>query len=327
MEAHIDRFTEIDYLRESRYLLMGACDVLFGEEMDDADITTNPIINNIKRFISSVAEISKELREWAYIITPVPIPELKPPDAPVIEEPTDITEDSGMIPMIGRRPFTAQVSITSYDISSDRLLSYEELRKLTMNIARAKLQTGTVRDEIIVALEKEKKRNLINEIKEFQNVRKIYPYVEHYDLENMTIEQLETCKDVCERYHNRFVVEEVMSSGFNLVSLGYENIFPEGIPISKTKRIRFGGIGKDVREKLFDTRGIVGFSFSRLLNKYNIHITDEMTVLISIGEKIISNAEIVTVGKEKKKKETNDSDSDSESSGSINSESNELEEV
>ncbi|GHU18076.1 hypothetical protein FACS189472_05850 [Alphaproteobacteria bacterium] len=84
-------------------------------------------------------------------------------------------------------------------------------------------------------------------------------------------------------------------SGFNLCSIGYDVLFPDGIPITEGKKLRFGGVGKEIRDKIFDSRNTVGFSFSRILSKYNIKITDEFTVMMAIGETIISQAKIVNV--------------------------------
>ena len=117
----------------------------------------------------------------------------------------------------------------------------------------------------------------------------------------MTLEQLEECKKKCERLHSRFMIDEAISSGFTLGSVAYDMVFPTGIPVGKGKRLRFDGVGDAIRDKFFDSRKTVGFSFSRFISKHNIHVSDEITLAIALGKILLTQAKIVDVDAEKNK--------------------------
>ncbi|GHU18079.1 hypothetical protein FACS189472_05860 [Alphaproteobacteria bacterium] len=172
---------------------------LFGVKVEDSDISSNPLVTHLKRFLSNVTGLSAELKEWcSKRALPAPAPKIT---TPVVSDKSSTAEPAFAATVIGMRSFSNVSSSTTYDISNDRMLSYEELQKLTLTIARQQLTPGTQRDETVLALEKEKRRNLINEITEFKNVKKINPFIED-DLQSMSIDQLETVRDRCEHYHS-----------------------------------------------------------------------------------------------------------------------------
>lgn len=298
---------------------------LFGVKTEDSDISSNPLVTHLKRFLNGISGISSELKEWCSKgILPGVATKIQ---QPVVTQPTTLPSSPFSTAIVGQRSFSNLSSSTTYDISNDRMLSYEDLQKLTLSIARQQLTPGTQRDETVIALEKEARRNLINEIMEFKNVKKINPFIED-DLQSLSIDQLKTVRDKCENYHSRFKVDEVLKSGFNLCSIGYDVLFPDGIPLTEGKKLKFGGVGKEIRDKIFDSRNTVGFSFSRMLSKYNIKVTDEFTVMMAIGETIISQAKVVNVEPESKDRKENQKDkNETVKPTKVEEEDDELEEV
>jgi len=317
---NIGDFTEIDYRINSRYLIISEASMLFNEKMKGINFENTKFEKHVKEFLSTVDILSDDLKSWCNKGKTLTIDEtLSGGDIETEQELVLDTIDNNEYSTIAMGSiipsgYIYSGSNTNYDTSSEKLITYEDLRKLVLNISRSKLTPDTIKDDTILELEKEKKRQLVAEIKEFKNVTKINPWIDEYDLQNMSLEQLENCRDLCEKLHSRYKIDEVLASGFNLCSMSYDAVFPEGIPISENKRLKFNGVGKAIRDKFFDTRKTVGFSFSRILSKKNIKITDEAAIIIGVCETIISNTQIVDVNKNKKStdEESDDNDSDDE---------------
>jgi len=313
IKENISDFTEVDFKNDSRYLIIKPDTELFGETI--TKFNDSILGNHVKEFLSGVEFISNDLKVWSEkVVAPVEKQSIMPPvvAAPTIIPPP-IPSMFSTMPIVDSYVFSG--SNISYDTSNFKPISYEDLRKLVYNIAKSRLNPDAQKDETIIELEREKKRNLIAEIKEFKNVTKINPWINDYDLNNMTLDQLENCRELCEKLHSRHKIDEVLASSFNLCGLAYGTMFPEGIPISDDKRMRFDGVGNALRDKFFDARKTVGFSFSRVLSKKNIKITDELAILIGIGETILSSVKIVKKEdntKQPVEEDDEDDDSDSE---------------
>ena len=73
LSANQDKFTEVNYLNDSRCLIIcPETKQLFGEDVKDSktgyampDTTTNPLSSYVKEFILGVNGISEEMRTWA----------------------------------------------------------------------------------------------------------------------------------------------------------------------------------------------------------------------------------------------------------------------
>ena len=314
LEVNQDKFTEVNYLDDSRYLLL-CPDVkqLFGQEIKPgcADISSNPISNHIKDFISSLDVISPEMKAWAQNRTAP-----KQASVPQIanasnnddgysdagdDENSDITNNAvsdqynDYVPLMPNKyQFNSTLSITNYDISNDKSISYEDLRKLTINIARSKLVPEIVKDETVAKLEQEKRKQLIQQITRYRNIRSIAA-LDDSDLSEKNIAELEACLEQCIKYHENFKTLELFKRGFNVGGVAYDMIFPDGIPISKTKRLKFNGVGKEILSTLFDPHTSVGVAFSNILQKHNIHVSDELLTLVAFAGICVSKVKIETI--------------------------------
>lgn len=318
-----DAFTEVDYLIDNRFLIMfPETEELFGKPVDDSDITKTEFTNVLKTIISGCDCISKEVKEWASHQEAIPM-NINISGSSLV---SSVAKGEGKIVPVKNENMQLNLAKilqngTIYDIYSERTITYDELQKITRNIARSLIDPKGKANEAIIAIENEERRKLINAIQEFKNVTVISPYIED-DIGKLTVEQLKTLKEKCEKIHSQFKVGEALKSGFTVCSIAYDTLFPEGIPVSKTKRLQFGGIGEEIKNKLLDNTKTVGFSFSRFLQKHNINITDELTFMIAMGEILTSKAKIISVEAKDKKTDKKSSDKgDDNGSGDSSDES------
>lgn len=309
LSTNQDKFTEVNYLNDSRYLIIcPETKQLFGEDVRNSktgfatpDTTTNPLSSHVKEFILSVNGISDEMRSWASKKTSV-----KQKTIQTSQEETQLNEVEmqntteernyeDFIPLMPNKfSYPSTSSITNYDISNDKSISYEDLRKLTINIARSKLIPEMVRDETVITLEQEKKKNLIQQITRYRNVR-VIAMMDDSDLNEMSLSQLETCLEQCIKYHENFKTLELFKRGFSCGGVLYDMVFPDGIPISKTKRLCFKGVGKEILSTLFDPHTPVGLAFSNILQKHNIHVSDELLTLVAFAGICVSKVKVEDV--------------------------------
>ena len=313
LAANQEKFTEVNYLNDSRYLLLcPEVKQLFGQEVKSADISSNPISNHIKEFIAGLDVISPDMKAWAQTRTAPKLP--APPPVSVADGKDDADEDDAdeysdtetgnnaaseqyndYIPLMPNKyQFNSTLSITNYDISNDKSISYEDLRKLTINIARSKLVPEIIKDETVAKLEQEKRKQLIQQITRYRNIRSIAA-LDDSDLSEKNIAELEACLEQCIKYHENFKTLELFKRGFNVGGVAYDMIFPDGIPISKTKRLKFNGVGKEILSTLFDPHTSVGVAFSNILQKHNIHVSDELLTLVAFAGICVSKVKIENV--------------------------------
>ena len=321
LAANQDKFTEVNYLDDSRYLtICPQTKQLFGEPVGDSNISSNPISSYVKEFILSTNGISNDLRAWASEKTSSQLPPVEgggsgvggsgsvngadgmvggndvafnsssPPTSPLDEQ-----KYTDFIPLMPNKfSYPSTSSITNYDISNDKSISFEDLRKLTINIARSKLVPEIVRDETVIALEQEKKKNLIQQITRYRNVRAIAA-MDDSDLNEMSLSQLETCLEQCIKYHENFKTLELFKRGFGCGGVIYDMVFPDGIPISRTKRLCFKGVGKEILSTLFDPHTSVGLAFSNILQKHDVHVSDELLTLVAFVGICVSKVKVEEV--------------------------------
>ena len=200
-----DKFTEVNYLNDSRYLIIcPETKQLFGKPVTPgiADVTTNPISNYVKEFIGGLDVISNEMKQWASVKS------APKQDAVVSINKNDDYSDgydddvqqtntidggayNDYIPLMPNKyQYASTLSITNYDISNDKSISFEDLRKLTINIARSRLVPEIVKDEMVMKLEQEKRKQLIQQITRYRNVRAIAA-LDDSDLSEKSIAELE----------------------------------------------------------------------------------------------------------------------------------------
>ena len=181
--------------------------------------------------------------------------------------------------------------LTNYDITSEKPLSYEDIRKLTVNIARSKLKSTVEKSEQVITLEREKRKQLMNNIQKYRNINAIGVLVED-NIQDMNLSQLEHTLTHCEKLYQSQKLKEVIKRGANFGSLIAGTVFPDGIKIGKSKKIRMKGAAKTIIENIFDTQSTIGVAFQNIVDKHNWNITDEAVLMLSMGEMFISSIKV-----------------------------------
>ncbi len=309
LASNQSKFTEIDWYEDSRYLILRPdLDTLFGVSVNG--YSNSKLTAKVKSFLLTVPSVSQELRQWCNESTVTNNDEQPQAQTSVITRPEEDAapmtggdaEQPGfnytpsMIPTLPTPKFAQNLnSGMHYDISTDRSLSYEDVCKLCLSIARAKLvESGIPKDETVEALERTKRKELTNEIMRYKNNKLIGPLVEG-DLSGMSLEQLETTLEQCKAHQEHFKTQEMFKRGFSAGGIVYDMVFPEGIPLGKGRRLQFKGIGKELLSTLFNTTTTTGIAFENIIRKNNIHVTDELLTLVAFGEICMSKVEIKKV--------------------------------
>lgn len=295
LSEHADKFTYIDYLNTSRYKIMIGLknnstfwNIKHSDE--NYDISNTELLNNVKNFINSLSNISTELKTWTINMEPTIEDEIEDEEEEV-KEVKQIQSDVVNNIIINNGQCRAN-GYSNYDLSANKLLSFDEFRKITLNIAISQLNKDNEKDETTLILEKEKRKSLINEINTYINVPEISDLVNFDDLSTMSIERLEYCRDKCSEICEQFKVFDLFKNGGDLIGCGYKIFFPEGIPIGSNKYIKFDGLGDVLNKQLLDKRTISGLTATRLLKKWNLHVSDEVYNIILFAGKALQSIKI-----------------------------------
>lgn len=308
LAENAETFTEIDYLENSKYLMVCPdLKTIFGEDVNKETFISDKLNDEVKRFIKdNIPKLPEDLQKWVANAKPSGIKSaaISALNLATTASAMNISEDiDAAIADLGNSIFPSMDNKMSpslsiglaYDISSDKSISYEELCKLCMNIARTKLvESNDAMDPMVATLEKEKRKKLTYEICRYKSNTLIAPWVEA-DLTEMSLEQLETCLEQCKRLQENYKTLEIFKRTFSAGGTIYGAVFPEGIPVGKNKRICFKGVGKEVLNTLFNSTTTTGIAFQNILDKNNIHISDELLTLVAFGEICLSKVEIKTV--------------------------------
>lgn len=297
--------------------------MLYGKKIENrsASLSTNPILNDIKKFLSEIPELQE-----LYLELPYTQNNIEESNISVCEEEDNVEEsqneenngyqeeynETSVLPeqinledyipnLPDKYSYSKTSGLTNYDITNEKALTYEDIRKLTVNIARSKLVPDIQKDEQILQLEKQKRKELINKIMRYKNLRQIASIMDD-DISKMDIIQLEQTVEQCKRVFDQLKLMEVCKRGMNFGGTLYNTIAPNGIPISKTKRLVFKGAGKEIINTLFDTQNVVGNAVANMIQKYNWNISDEALALLTLGEILISHVEIKEIEQPKEEK-------------------------
>jgi len=327
IENNASSFVTFNYLEDSRYLALCEADTtnLYGQNtaLGNYNITNNPLLTKVKNFLSKCPNTSKSLKEWCSKISSIAIANETYPDVEKVAASTPqdddeyYEEDAEPVAYEKLHEFGNNLPIepggfissfqplpsTKYDITTNKCLTFEDLCKLTENIARSKLNPDTVIDEDVRLKELQLRKDLIRQIEKYRKVSDIAKTNDD-DLEDMTTPQLETFLERCRIHSENLKTVDTVKTGLNMTGLLYDSFFPEGIPLPGGRRAKFKSLGKDIIGTLFDSTSPVGLAMSNILEKHNIHISDELLVGIHIAKIIGSNVEISKHEEEKETKES-----------------------
>lgn len=290
---------------------------LFGVPVSK-DKYSNPLINKLKSFIMNSKSLPGSLKEkYAKILNfsePVPAEvedegeEYSSEDEPVEKEvpknviESDDEEDFGPVPAIMPEKFnySRTSGLTNYDISSTKPLSYDDLRQLTINIARSELVPIVHKEEYKLKLEEQKRLELQEEINKYRKIREIGALTQD-DLTTMNLTQLTELAKSYQKAYEEKKLYTVFKKGGNILTTITSTVLPNGIRIGKDPKtgneryIQMKGALKEITNQIFDSSSVQGHAFGNLLKKSNIAISDSVLAIISIAETMISNIQVVEV--------------------------------
>ena len=213
---------------------------------------------------------------------------------------------------------------TTYNLTPSKALSYKELCYLCENIARTKLITNIAKDENIIYAENREKQRLKTELKKYMKNNEIFSKL-NVKIDELSVSQLNQALDQAKEIYETIKVTDLVSKGINLLELGCNYVFPNGIKIpKKNKVIKLNGIGQSINTLLFDRNSPLNIAYNNIIEKYNFKVSDGLLCTLSIVQVLASKLTIEDINenetdnKDKKEsveeksetEEENDSDED-----------------
>lgn len=298
---------------------------LYGVEDKTKPITETFMFNDIKNVVQTIPQL-KYFNHWVDQFNAIPDPydksnnisggnkddnqaeqeqttqieqskeqpkeEQKPSLLSKLKQSTDLLPDetkwASVIPITPSKfDYSKTGGLTNYDITNENPLTYEDIRKLTVNIARSKLKNIVEKSEQVLALEKAKRKELMANIQKYKNIKAIGVMVED-NIQEMNLDQLEHTLNHCEHLFQSQKLKEMIKRGANFGSLLTSTVFPNGIKVGN-KRIKMKGAAKTIIDNIFDSQSTIGVAFQNIVEKHHWSITDEMVLTLSLGEMFISN--------------------------------------
>ena len=189
---------------------------------------------------------------------------------------------------------------TTYNLTPSKALSYKELCYLCENIARTKLITNIAKDENIIYAENREKQRLKTELKKYMKNNEIFSKL-NVKIDELSVSQLNQALDQAKEIYETIKVTDLVSKGINLLELGCNYVFPNGIKIpKKNKAIKLNGVAGSFKQLLFDRTSPLNIAFKNILEKHHIEVSDEFVVGLSSLEAILKKIEIVDIEPPKK---------------------------
>lgn len=196
--------------------------------------------------------------------------------------------------------YKSNSDLYSYDVRPGKMLSYQEVCDLTLNIARSQLQNIIRKDESVLFAESREKNRLISELNKYLKNSEIASKL-NLQPDNLSIPQLQQSLDQAKDLYETIKVTHVIEKGLDLFNLGYAYAFPNGIKIpKKNKAIKLNGVAGSFKQLLFDRTSPLNIAFKNILEKHHIEISDEFVVGLSSIEAILKKIEIVDIEPPKK---------------------------
>lgn len=321
MDNHVNEFTEKSSDNISFLYINPNITQLFGVRISDNSIYGNPIINHIKEFImnsqsmpSTLKQVYSKVSSFNVMSVVEQEPEPEEPEeepeqvvhpSPSLMDTTELSDENEQFdpitPIIPEKfSYNRTSGLTNYDITTNKLLSYDDVRRLTTNIARSELTPVVQKEEYKMKLEEQKRLELQEEINQYRKIRDIGALTQD-DITEMNITQLTELARTYKKAYDEKKLYTVFKKGGNILTTITSTVFPNGIRIGKDEKtgneryIQMKGAIKEITNQIFDSSSVQGHAFGNLLKKANINISDSVLAVISIFETMISNIQVVEV--------------------------------
>lgn len=319
MDNNLKEFTEKTDHDISFMYINPSITHLFGMKIEKNDKYSTPLINTIKDFIMNSQSLPNSLKDQWKTVKSCDIlididdtddiqedDEILPDNRPALMDSNDNDDDDNnefgpITPIIPEKfTYSRTAGLTNYDISTNKPLSYDDVRRLTTNIARSELVPVVNEEGYKMKLEEQKRLELQDTINQYRKIRDIGALTQD-DLSTMSITQLTELARIYKKAYDEKKLYTVFKKSGNIVGTITSTVFPNGIRIGKDEKtgneryIQMKGAIKEITNQIFDSSSVQGYAFSNLLKKSNINVSDSVLAVISIAETMISNIQVVEV--------------------------------
>ena len=219
--------------------------------------------------------------------------------------------------------------VTTYTVVPGRLLSYQAVCDLTKAIARSRLTVNIKKDDSIKYAEERERLKLKQELERYMKMSQIKTDLEsnfNVDIDEMSLKQLQYYSAEAKSLFERHKTTELIINGIDVVDKVQSTVFKDGIRIPGTKKaIKFNNIGGALKETIFNRKSSMYVVTDNLIEKYNLHVSDELMAGLALVNTIIKNASIVDIKDKKKKAKDSDEDKDEDDEDDDEDEDEDLE--
>lgn len=188
--------------------------------------------------------------------------------------------------------------ITTYDLTSCKTINYDQLCQLCKNIARTELVVTVSKDENVLFAENREKQRLRRELNKYLKNNEISKKL-NTKVEELSVIQLQQALDDAKDIYETIKVTDLITKGLNLVELGCNYAFPNGIKIpKKNKVIKLNGVGESINNLLFDRNSPLNIAYNNIIEKYNFKVSDGFLCFIGIVQAFASKLNIEDIEEE-----------------------------
>lgn len=258
-----------------------------------------------------------------YIFTSIVAPQIPAQESQVTTESINDNQTTDIVNVTETNPYqydtdnfeyTSTDEITTYNLMSGKQLTYTELCKLTLSIARSQsIDAMTRKDPSAEFAEAQEKTKLKKELDKYlKNV----DLAKNCDVDpnSLSIKQLQYYVDRCKDDYENLKIFNTIKKGINLSEAGYAFAFPNGIKIpGKNKAIKLDGVASGFMELMADRTSTDGIAFKNIIEKHNWHISDETCAVISILDSVVRRIKVVDIEPVKKDEEKSEESDSSDS--------------
>ena len=185
---------------------------------------------------------------------------------------------------------------SNYNYSSNIMLTYEELANICLNQAKQSLVSHQIRTAEVEKIKNERRNDIIADLNKYLEMTEMAAIYDNAadKFDKMSLDQLEIYQKQFQRKYDSFKTREFIKDGAEGFQFIYKSIFPNGVPLGKTRYWKVDdGVLDEINRSLFDTRKVTGQAFSRILDAHPLHIPNGVTVAVAIGKQILMNSKLI----------------------------------
>jgi hypothetical protein len=306
MKANPEKFTDFNYITNSRaYGSVEKMNKYMNVPLTNDLCDCKPLYQDVCTFFSTLNSrlpntFPEELVEFAQQGVTDSVPGNIHEEETIVDNnnPVDNEEDGVMVDSIPNFSDNSDVKyitnddMAPYNLMSGKLINYFDVFKITTNIARTQLSVVITKDENIVSMEEREINRLRQELDKYMKNVNIQKYFTNLNIDELNLKQLQYYTEKCKSQFESLKVLDVAEKGLEIFDFGYNTFCPNGIRITKNKVIKLNDTTNALKEVLFDRNSTAPISFKNVIDKYNIHISDEVNTIFNIAGKFLKRIKI-----------------------------------